>query len=128
MSTRPNMLLPLLVGMALMLLPLTAGHSLAKGKQGPDNPDRKVVKKIKLKPRKGTEVVLPDFTATVYDDDSVSLSASGTYAVDAPSLAYNFEVDIKTGTYKTIRIDPSQEAPEEQGTETDTSLAAPCRR
>ena len=121
MSTRPKMLLPLLVGMALMLLPLTAGHSLAKGKQGPDNPNRKVIKKIKLKPRKGTEVILPDFTATVYDDDSVSVSASGTYAVDAPPLTYNFEVDIKAGTYSTIRIDPSQEAPEEQGTETETT-------
>src|SRR3954454_2988007 len=121
MSTRPRMLLPLLVGMALMLLPLNAGHSLAKGKQGPENPNRKVVKKLKLKPRKGTEVVLPDFVATIYDDDSASVSAGGSHTVGTSPLAYNFEVDIKGGTYKTVLVDPSQEVPEAQGAQAETT-------
>lgn len=121
MSTRCKTLLPLLIGMALIALVLSPGPSFAEGRQGPDNPKRKIVKKVKLKPRKGTQVMLPDFTATIYDDDSVSVSSSGTHIVGLPALNYNFEVDIKKETYTTTRVDLSEEVPEDQGAQSETT-------
>lgn len=113
--------LSLLIGITLVMLHLSPGSSVAHDKQGPENPHRRVVRKVQLKPRPGTEVVLPDFTATVYSDDSVSLSSGGSHDAGMPPLAFNFEADIKQGTYKTRREDVNKGDFAEHGEQSRTN-------
>lgn len=54
-------------------------------------PNRKPTKEVKLKPRADAEVIIPDFTLTLYDDGSRQLSAGMMVPSNELELAYSFE-------------------------------------
>ena len=107
-------LVPLLMVLALLLPAFTPSYSLAQNKDKPDKTERKVEKKVKLKPTKEAEVIIPDFEATLYDDGTRSVGASGSGAPGEPAQAFDFEVDVENGTYKTSLVNSDEVALEGQ--------------
>lgn len=110
-------LVPLMMVLSLLLPALTPNYSSAQEKDKTDKNNRKVVKKIKLKPTKDAEVIIPDFEATFYDDGMRSVGSTINGAVDVPAPSFDFEVDLANGTYKTTQVDLDEANLEERSTQ-----------
>ncbi len=87
--------------LGLILSQFSIGYVFAQENKPNQKPTK--VKEIKLKPKEDAEIIIPDFTLTVYDDGSREVSASAMVAPEEPGLAYSFEVDTRDNTYKTKR-------------------------
>lgn len=118
-----RMPLPLLIVLALMLSVFIPSYSSAQSKEK-DKPERKVVKKVKLNPTPDAEVILPDFTATIYDDGTRSVESTITSTPDVVPPSFEFEVDPEKGTYKTKKIKPAEGNVDDQSGQIGT-LAVP---
>jgi hypothetical protein len=73
-----------------------------------NSPDVYPTQTIELLPSTSVDVVIPDFRATILSDGSVTISGSGSAAVGKPTSGFDFEVDLKTGLYKTRSLDPDE--------------------
>jgi hypothetical protein len=124
-SNTHKALFSLLMVFALLLSAFTPSYSLAQDKTKSDKAERKVTKKVKLKPTKDAEVIIPDFTATFYDDGTRSVGGTDSGGPNMPVQAFDFEVDLKNGPYKTTRVDPDIANREEQAVQAEASTTNP---
>jgi hypothetical protein len=98
----------LIKGLVLTLLIVPMSSAASQDQTFQEASVKKVVKQIKLKAKKGAEVILPDFTLIVYEDGTRSVGSSISYTTTSPALAFDFEVDPDKGTYKTKRLDSDE--------------------
>lgn len=69
-----------------------------------------VVEVIKLKADPTSEVILPTFEAIRYSDGTTKIHGKGSKRIGGLSLAYQWNVDLLKGTYKTTKIDDKNES------------------